>query len=136
MRKLTKVQIAELKRRLEERAAQLRHEIDEYRDGGSGKHEAAAVAAERDHADVAFATAAATVDRVQLARDVEELRDVEAAQARIRTSSYGECIDCGEDVGYERLKVWPTAKRCHDCQHDHEQRQRAVGGASVIARRH
>jgi DnaK suppressor protein len=123
MRKLTKAQIAELERLLEERSGQLRKEIDEYRDGGSGKHEAAAVAAERDHADVAFATTAASVDRVQLARDVEELRDVDAAQARIRSSSYGECIDCGEDVGYERLKVWPTAKRCRDCQHDQERRQ-------------
>ncbi len=125
MTKLTKASLTELERRLEQRAVQLRREVEEYRDAASCKHEAAAVATERDQVDVAFATAVATVDRLQLQRDIEELSDIAAAQARMRSGGYGECIDCGAEVGYERLQVWLTAKRCRDCQHDHERRRGA-----------
>ncbi|HZP89080.1 MAG TPA: TraR/DksA C4-type zinc finger protein [Burkholderiales bacterium] len=124
MTNLTTASITELERLLEERAIQLWREVEEYRDGASGKHEAAAAATERDQADLAFVAAAATIDRIQLQRDIEELRDIEAAQARIRNGVYGECIDCGESVGYQRLQAWPTAERCRDCQHDHERRPR------------
>ena len=123
---LSDTQMADLRSRLEKRLNELHRDVEEYRDGASGKYEAAAVAAERDQLDVAFATTAATVDRVQLARDVEELRDIEASQARIRSGSYGECIDCGADVDWRRLQAWPTATRCHECQRDHERRHGRV----------
>jgi RNA polymerase-binding transcription factor DksA len=122
---LTKAHIAELERRLEERAVQLRQEVEDYRDAASGKQEAAAVATERDQSDGAFATAAATVDRLQLQRDLDELSDIAGAQARMRSGGYGICIDCGGDIGYERLQAWPTAKRCRDCQNAHERRRSA-----------
>jgi RNA polymerase-binding protein DksA len=53
-------------------------------------------------------------------RDFEELRAIEAARERMATGSYGECIDCGEDIPLERLKVQPTASRCVPCQERHE----------------
>jgi RNA polymerase-binding transcription factor DksA len=49
-------------------------------------------------------------------KDLEELRDVEAALARIADRSYGRCLDCGQDIDPRRLALYPTAKRCTDCQ--------------------
>jgi RNA polymerase-binding protein DksA len=57
-------------------------------------------------------------------REVEELQDTEAALERIRDGSYGVCTDCGEDVTWERLEAYPTAKRCIACQTRHEAARR------------
>jgi DnaK suppressor protein len=35
------------------------------------------------------------------------------------------CIDCGGDVGVERLRAEPAAPRCIDCQRRHEKTYRA-----------
>jgi RNA polymerase-binding protein DksA len=53
-------------------------------------------------------------------RDVNELREVEAALQRIADGTYGECVECGGDIGYERLKAYPTAMRCVVCQAQYE----------------
>lgn len=53
-------------------------------------------------------------------RDVNELREVEGALQRIADGTYGECTDCGSDIGHERLKAYPTAMRCVECQSQHE----------------
>lgn len=57
-------------------------------------------------------------------REFEELRDVEAALERVRIGSYGVCIECGADMPRERLGVFPTAKRCVDCQQRDEASRR------------
>lgn len=53
-------------------------------------------------------------------RQVGELADVEAAQKRLAAPSFGECAECGSDIGFERLMVTPNAIRCIDCQSQHE----------------
>ena len=53
-------------------------------------------------------------------RHVQELRDIEAAKARIQAGQFGSCIDCGERIGIERLRSYPVAKRCFVCQHRSE----------------
>ena len=123
MSRLSDSQVADLQQRMEVRTEQLRREIAEYQDAASGKDEAAAVAGEGDEADAAFAIASANVDRAQHSRDVVELRDIESARERIQSGDYGVCVDCGVDIEYKRLQASPTAKRCHDCQGIHEQRE-------------
>jgi len=49
-------------------------------------------------------------------RETTELADIETALTRIRNGVYGVCIDCNGPVGRDRLNVYPTAKRCIDCQ--------------------
>jgi RNA polymerase-binding protein DksA len=53
-------------------------------------------------------------------RHLREVRDIEAAQARIDDGSYGICIACGLDIGFERLLAQPTASRCRSCQEQWE----------------
>ncbi len=51
---------------------------------------------------------------------INEVRAIEAAQRRIQDGSYGSCTECQGDIGFERLRVYPTAKRCIACQTAHE----------------
>ena len=53
-------------------------------------------------------------------RDVEELRDIDAALERIEAGEYGQCEQCGNDIGHARLEVQPTATRCIECQSQFE----------------
>ncbi len=55
-----------------------------------------------------------------------ELRAVEDALERIEDGSYGECLDCGGDIPRARLEVYPTAKRCTQCQSRRENLYRDV----------
>jgi RNA polymerase-binding transcription factor DksA len=53
-------------------------------------------------------------------RQVGELRDIQHALGRMKEGSYGQCTDCGEDIGLARLEVQPAASRCVRCQDRHE----------------
>jgi DnaK suppressor protein len=48
--------------------------------------------------------------------DFTLLRNVRAAQARIRDGSYGICIQCDEAISPKRLEALPWAARCIHCQ--------------------
>lgn len=50
--------------------------------------------------------------RQRLERQVEQIG---AALARITSGTYGDCIQCGEPIGYARLRVRPEALVCRDC---------------------
>jgi DnaK suppressor protein len=44
------------------------------------------------------------------------LRKVIAAQKRIADGYFGDCQDCGEQIAFVRLKAYPEAGLCLDCQ--------------------
>lgn len=45
-----------------------------------------------------------------------ELALVHSALERLNAGEYGECLSCGEDIPFERLKALPYAKFCVSCQ--------------------
>ncbi|MFN8232829.1 MAG: TraR/DksA family transcriptional regulator [Actinomycetota bacterium] len=45
------------------------------------------------------------------------LRDVDAALARIDAGTYGICSRCGNPIPSERLEALPWAALCIDCKH-------------------
>lgn len=53
-------------------------------------------------------------------REIEEFRAIQAALRRIALGTYGVCVDCGDEISIERLKVYPTASRCYACQEVYE----------------
>lgn len=53
-------------------------------------------------------------------REAKELELVEHALNRIKSGDYGECIECGNEIGQQRLLANPIAKRCIDCQSTRE----------------
>jgi RNA polymerase-binding transcription factor DksA len=53
-------------------------------------------------------------------RQVREMREVEATLKRLAELDFGDCIECGGEIGFERLMAYPTAQRCIRCQELHE----------------
>jgi RNA polymerase-binding protein DksA len=70
-----------------------------------------------------FATADLLVDLnlTEIRRDVEELRRVEHALARLKRGEYGICQSCGNPIAAARLLVLPSAVLCIECQARAEQ---------------
>ena len=80
-----------------------------------------------DSGDESMANELADFNVTIVDRQVQEIRDIEATFKRIRDGHFGECIDCGDDIPFERLRAFPTAKRCITCQEKRE-RQYAQEG--------
>lgn len=51
-----------------------------------------------------------------LSHSEEDITRIKDALTRLRTGSYGACIDCGKDISKERLGIIPEAERCTPCQ--------------------
>ena len=81
--------------------------------------------------DWAVADQLAETDIGMLQRDVDELREVEAALERVRAGSYGTCVDCAEAIAPPRLAAAPEARRCIGCQSAHEHRTAGSGHSSL-----
>ena len=73
-----------------------------------------------DSGDESLATTLADFNISRLDHHIHEVRDIEAAFQRIRSGDYGTCIDCGDDIAFDRLQAYPTAKRCIQCQEKRE----------------
>ena len=73
-----------------------------------------------DSGDESVATLIADLEQADLTRDLDEFRGLEAARERMKEGEYGICMDCGSDVVFERLKAFPAALRCVQCQERHE----------------
>jgi len=116
-----------IEQRRESLLAELREDVERTRKdrhddlagttGDAGDESVAALLADLDHADVG--------------RDLNELRDLEAARTRLADGSYGTCADCGGEIGFERLKANPAAARCIACQTRHEKTYGGTSGSSL-----
>jgi DnaK suppressor protein len=84
-----------------------------------------------DIGDQSVGDALADLNLAIIDRHIQELRDIEAAKARLSGRTFGICIGCGEDIGYERLLAYPTAKRCIVCQRQQEKTY-AHGGTPTL----
>ncbi|HEX7055432.1 MAG TPA: TraR/DksA family transcriptional regulator [Burkholderiales bacterium] len=117
---MTENQAQELRRYVEMRRGQLIAELREdaarARDEPYAEHAGMAP----DSGDESVATLIADLEQADLKRDLDELRAIDAAWQRIQEGTYGICVDCGGDVGYERLKANPAAARDVRCQERHE----------------
>lgn len=51
---------------------------------------------------------------------VDEMRQIEAARERAQNGQADSCTDCGDEIGYARLRAHPYAVRCVECQSRHE----------------
>jgi DnaK suppressor protein len=74
--------------------------------------------------DWAVADLETALDVAEVSRDAGELRDVESALARMAEGTYGECVDCGNNIPYARLAANPSAARDIACQEKLEARDR------------
>ncbi|MGR3759918.1 TraR/DksA family transcriptional regulator [Roseobacteraceae bacterium NS-SX3] len=49
--------------------------------------------------------------------ELEELRQIDAALARLRDGSYGFCQICGDEISSARLDLLPATPFCKNCAH-------------------
>lgn len=73
-----------------------------------------------DQADMAERNTERADDSALLDHYRSQLADIDAARDRIRDGTFGVCEDCGQAIPFERLQVYPTARRCAPCQERHE----------------
>ena len=128
---LTPEQTKELKATVEQRSAALRAEVagdlgrmreDRLRD---------LAGAAPDPGDESVASLISDLDQAEATRDLSELRMLDAARQRIAEGSYGTCIECGQDIGFARLRANPGAERCIQCQTQFEKTHASQGRTSL-----
>ncbi len=56
-------------------------------------------------------------------REIFYIKKVEEALKRIEDGTFGECIECGEDIELRRLEARPTATLCISCKEEQEHRE-------------
>jgi RNA polymerase-binding protein DksA len=117
---LTPEQLDELKRALTKRRESL--EAETHADAAKSREDvfSETVGPVADSGDEATADLISDVENAELSRDLQELREIDAALARLRDGRYGLCIDCGGEIELERLRHEPAASRCIDCQRVYE----------------
>ena len=124
---LTDHQQRELHQALVSRREQLIEEIRSQLERSGNAHYIDLAGQVADSGEASVADLLVDIDAAMTDRDVRELREIEAALARMADATYGACSECGQDIGYPRLQAYPTASRCIQCQSLHERSVQGEG---------
>lgn len=119
----TQHQIKAFRESLEQRYRQLREDIRQTLLQSDEQSYIELAGRVHDVEEESVADLLVDVSLADIDRHVEEIRDIDAALARIATGSFGTCCDCGEAIELQRLEAYPTAKRCRPCQETCEKRR-------------
>jgi DnaK suppressor protein len=80
--------------------------------------------ADRDDSpdELDIATAESSLSFVGQIREREQrlLNKIDHSLGKIELGTYGDCDECGEEIGLARLKARPVANLCIDCKADQE----------------
>ena len=120
MAQLSEEQLAQLKERLQHRYLELREEVRGELERSGNEHYADLAGSVPDPGDESVADMMVDVDAALVDRQVNEMREVEATLKRLAELDFGDCVECGGEIGFERLMALPTAERCVRCQELHE----------------
>jgi DnaK suppressor protein len=55
------------------------------------------------------------------------LNKITSALEKIEQGTFGECEQCGEEIGLKRLEARPVAELCIDCKAEQEKLERRLG---------
>jgi RNA polymerase-binding protein DksA len=113
---LSSQQLVELHTALKDRREQLRDELLSRLEESDDARLRDMVGWVRDAGDESLANTLAEFNLTQMERLSDQIETVENALARIDSGEYGECIDCGQEIAFERLRAMPATLLCIDCQ--------------------
>lgn len=109
-----------LAERLRQQLADLGGELDiereDERDSVNSLHDFGV----HDKGEASAANSVVEVDRALIRQHELERSQVLSALERLRTGTYGECMQCGQAIDVERLMIEPAASRCLPCQEKFE----------------
>lgn len=111
MSDLSDAQLQEIQTRLGERQAELQTRVRTAKEEAANRPSALGPQVD-DVGEAGEQRFRTGIEHVELQRDQEELAEIADAYTRIADGSYGECVDCGQRIAFERLLAQPTAKRC------------------------
>ncbi len=114
---MDKKRLEQFKKRLETRQQELRRLVSRNVQDGRAADEQAA----QDIADKAANSYTKEFLFHQSHNDRQLLQRVEEALGRIREGTYGECINCGNELNAKRLEAVPWTRYCIACQEKVEQ---------------
>lgn len=109
---MTERQKIQIRARLEERVAHL-----------TRRAEALDLTLEHcaDDTDQAAELTRHSLDLALRERESAQLRETQGALSRIDSPRFGECEDCGGEIGTARLLARPSTRLCVCCQAEYEQ---------------
>ena len=110
---LTKAQIKKLKAKLEEKAAEIRGNLETSKAGRALIGEQTSNLEDlpvQSHEEWIF------LNRNSI--DVMLLREIQQALGRIDDGAYGMCLECDEEISRKRLEAIPWARHCIACQEE------------------
>ena len=70
----------------------------------------------KDEGDRANTSLAREIDLAQKSRDRALLASVDAALKRINEGTFGNCLNCGQEINTKRLEAIPWVRYCITCQ--------------------
>jgi len=56
-------------------------------------------------------------------RERKLINKIDEALSRLNKDEFGQCEECGDNIGLERLKARPVATLCINCKEDEEKRE-------------
>jgi DnaK suppressor protein len=104
-----------LEAELQQRQKELDRIIAEHHEGLSRAEHARALL-QQDSDDITLREPERQIDMTLSDRAMVELGQVSDALRRLQNADYGRCVDCGEDIPFDRLKAEPWALRCVPCE--------------------
>jgi len=124
MGQLTAEQVQHLRELLDEQEEEVRKEYAVQRGRAAEAQSAHQYDEDMDRGEESVALAQSDVDSAIEEHLRRELSQINYARQRLADGSFGGCVDCGAQIGYSRLRAYPTATRCVSCQSRHEQHGR------------
>ncbi len=109
---MEKKRLETFKKRLEDRQVELRKTVSSRQQDGRNLGEDIA----QDIADRAATSYNKEFLFTQSTNERQMLGMVDSALARIREGTYGECINCGNEINAKRLEAVPWTRYCIECQ--------------------
>ena len=107
--------LQQLQQSLQMRRSQLARQRDAQL-GGKSRAEHARDVLLQDGDDETQRDAEREVDFARSDQDAVALVKIDRALQRLSLGSYGLCIDCGETIAIERLRLAPEVPRCVACE--------------------
>ena len=120
MSNLTQEQLAKLKKKLQHRYLELQEEIRSELGRSSDDRHVSLASNLKDVGDNSVVDMLMELDASIIERQVREMLKVETSLKYLAELKFGDCIDCNEEIGFNRLMASPTTQRCLDCQNRYE----------------
>lgn len=118
----TKKEIARVEKELNDDLHRLTLELDQTaRDLAAILRDGVDVAG-ADQADVGSTSLERDSELALAANQNELLTQTKTALSRLADGTYGDCADCGQPIGKERLLAYPRATLCIECKQREERR--------------